>query len=96
MYNLNQDEELTHYGQSLAEMEKMNDLVDSDSEKDEKGLHSGEFPNKKARVERWSWRGKEGYGWIDVFYFGVKLGWVSNHVNQITKKNKKNIQFYQN
>ncbi|XP_067106491.1 nucleolar protein 14 [Osmerus mordax] len=43
MYNLNEDEELTHYGQSLAEMEKMNDLVDSDSETDEKGLLSAEL-----------------------------------------------------
>ena len=61
MYNLNQDEELTHYGQSLAELEKMNALLDSDSETDEKGLLSGEFLIKKERVERWSWRGMEGY-----------------------------------
>lgn len=43
MYNLNEEEELTHYGQSLAEMEKLNDLVDSDSESDEKGLLSAEL-----------------------------------------------------
>ena len=41
MFNLNEEEELTHYGQSLAEMEKFNDLMDSDSEPDEKGLLSG-------------------------------------------------------
>lgn len=41
MYNLNEDEELTHYGQSLAEMEKLNDIVDSDSDSEEKGLLSG-------------------------------------------------------
>ncbi|KAJ3605299.1 hypothetical protein NHX12_027348 [Muraenolepis orangiensis] len=32
LFNLNEEEELTHYGQSLAEMEKFNDLVDSDTE----------------------------------------------------------------
>lgn len=42
MYNLNEEEELTHYGQSLAEMEKFNDLVNSDDETEEKGLLSGE------------------------------------------------------
>lgn len=40
---MNEDEELTHYGQSLAEMEKFNDAVDSDDESEEKGLLSGEF-----------------------------------------------------
>uniref|UniRef100_A0A672GF64 NOP14 nucleolar protein homolog (yeast) n=1 Tax=Salarias fasciatus TaxID=181472 RepID=A0A672GF64_SALFA len=29
VYNLNEEEELTHYGQSLAEMEKFNDLVNT-------------------------------------------------------------------
>lgn len=42
MYNLNEEEELTHYGQSLAEMEKFNDVVNSDDESEEKGLLSGE------------------------------------------------------
>uniref|UniRef100_A0A4W6CJP7 NOP14 nucleolar protein homolog (yeast) n=1 Tax=Lates calcarifer TaxID=8187 RepID=A0A4W6CJP7_LATCA len=41
-YNLNEEEELTHYGQSLAEMEKFNDIVNSDDESEEKGLLSGE------------------------------------------------------
>uniref|UniRef100_A0A8D0CV49 NOP14 nucleolar protein homolog (yeast) n=1 Tax=Sander lucioperca TaxID=283035 RepID=A0A8D0CV49_SANLU len=36
VYNLNEEEELTHYGQSLAEMEKFNDLVNSDDESEEK------------------------------------------------------------
>lgn len=43
VYNLNEEEELTHYGQSLAEMEKFNDLVNSDDESEEKGLLSGEY-----------------------------------------------------
>lgn len=43
VYNLNEDEELTHYGQSLAEMEKFNDLVHSDDESEEKGLLSAEL-----------------------------------------------------
>ncbi|XP_041916607.1 nucleolar protein 14 isoform X2 [Alosa sapidissima] len=43
IYNLNEDEELTHYGQSLAEMEKLNDIVDSDSDSEEKGLLSAEL-----------------------------------------------------
>ncbi|KAM6986342.1 nucleolar protein 14 isoform 2-T2 [Aplochiton taeniatus] len=43
LYNLNEEEELTHYGQSLAEMEKHNDLVDSDSDSEEKGLLSAEL-----------------------------------------------------
>lgn len=42
MYNLNEEEELTHYGQSLAEMEKMTDVMDSDSDSEEKGLLSGD------------------------------------------------------
>ncbi|MEQ2205896.1 hypothetical protein XENOCAPTIV_017549, partial [Xenoophorus captivus] len=41
VYNLNEEEELTHYGQSLAEMEKFNDTVGSDDESEEKGLLSG-------------------------------------------------------
>ncbi|CAL8317522.1 unnamed protein product [Lota lota] len=43
LFNLNEEEELTHYGQSLAEMEKFNDLMDSDSEPEEKGLLSAEL-----------------------------------------------------
>ncbi|CAJ1070677.1 nucleolar protein 14 [Xyrichtys novacula] len=43
VYNLNEEEELTHYGQSLAEMEKFNDLVNSDDEAEEKGLLSAEL-----------------------------------------------------
>lgn len=43
VYNLNEEEELTHYGQSLAEMEKFNDLVNSDDETEEKGLLSAEL-----------------------------------------------------
>lgn len=43
MYNLNEEEELTHYGQSLAEMEKFTDAVNSDDESEEKGLLSGEW-----------------------------------------------------
>uniref|UniRef100_A0A4W6CJK8 NOP14 nucleolar protein homolog (yeast) n=1 Tax=Lates calcarifer TaxID=8187 RepID=A0A4W6CJK8_LATCA len=42
-YNLNEEEELTHYGQSLAEMEKFNDIVNSDDESEEKGLLSAEL-----------------------------------------------------
>ncbi|XP_008324317.1 nucleolar protein 14 [Cynoglossus semilaevis] len=43
MYNLNEEEELTHYGQSLAEMEKFTDAVNSDDESEEKGLLSAEL-----------------------------------------------------
>ncbi|XP_012724420.2 nucleolar protein 14 [Fundulus heteroclitus] len=43
VYNLNEEEELTHYGQSLAEMEKFNDAVGSDDESEEKGLLSAEL-----------------------------------------------------
>ncbi|KAM9329256.1 nucleolar protein 14 [Gastrophryne carolinensis] len=43
VYNLNEGEELTHYGQSLAELEKMNDVVDSDSDNDERGALSAEL-----------------------------------------------------
>lgn len=41
IYNLNEEEELTHFGQSLSEIEKLNDMVDSDSESEDKGLLSG-------------------------------------------------------
>ncbi|NXH73973.1 NOP14 protein, partial [Hydrobates tethys] len=43
IYNLNEDEELTHYGQSLAEIEKLNDIVDSDSDTEENGTLSAEL-----------------------------------------------------
>lgn len=43
VYNLNEDEELTHFGQSLAEMEKFTDFVNSDDESEERGLLSGEI-----------------------------------------------------
>ncbi|KAF0031558.1 hypothetical protein F2P81_016113 [Scophthalmus maximus] len=43
MFNLNEEEELTHYGQSLAEIEKFNDLANSDDESEEKGLLSAEL-----------------------------------------------------
>uniref|UniRef100_UPI00398F5AC9 nucleolar protein 14 n=1 Tax=Pristiophorus japonicus TaxID=55135 RepID=UPI00398F5AC9 len=43
VYNLNEDEELTHYGQSLADIEKFKDMAESDSETEEKGALSAEF-----------------------------------------------------
>ncbi|XP_052636570.1 nucleolar protein 14 [Harpia harpyja] len=43
IYNLNEDEELTHYGQSLAEIEKLNDILDSDSDTEERGTLSAEL-----------------------------------------------------
>lgn len=43
IYNLNEEEELTHYGQSLAEIEKFMDAVGSDDESEEKGLLSAEL-----------------------------------------------------
>uniref|UniRef100_A0A803XQJ2 NOP14 nucleolar protein n=1 Tax=Meleagris gallopavo TaxID=9103 RepID=A0A803XQJ2_MELGA len=43
IYNLNEDEELTHFGQSLAEIEKLNDIIDSDSDTDERGALSAEL-----------------------------------------------------
>ncbi|XP_045429957.1 nucleolar protein 14 isoform X2 [Pipistrellus kuhlii] len=43
IYNLNEDEELTHYGQSLADIEKLNDIVDSDSDPEERGTLSAEL-----------------------------------------------------
>ena len=36
LFNLNETDDLTHYGQSLAEIEKFEDPVDSDS--DEEGI----------------------------------------------------------
>ncbi|XP_029447903.1 LOW QUALITY PROTEIN: nucleolar protein 14 [Rhinatrema bivittatum] len=43
IYNLNEDEELTHYGQSLADIEKLNDIVESDSDTEERGALSAEL-----------------------------------------------------
>uniref|UniRef100_H2TIF3 NOP14 nucleolar protein homolog (yeast) n=1 Tax=Takifugu rubripes TaxID=31033 RepID=H2TIF3_TAKRU len=43
VFNLNEDEELTHFGQSLAKMETFNDFVNSDDESEEKGLLSAEM-----------------------------------------------------
>ncbi|EPY80843.1 nucleolar protein 14 [Camelus ferus] len=43
IYNLNEDEELTHYGQSLADIEKHNDIVDSDSDSEDRGALSAEL-----------------------------------------------------
>ncbi|XP_053333733.1 nucleolar protein 14 [Clarias gariepinus] len=43
MFNLNDEEQLTHYGQSLAEMEKFTDGVESESDSEEKGLLSAEM-----------------------------------------------------
>ncbi|XP_055290441.1 nucleolar protein 14 isoform X1 [Moschus berezovskii] len=43
IYNLNEDEELTHYGQSLADIEKHNDIVDSDSDTEDRGVLSAEL-----------------------------------------------------
>ncbi|KAF4013207.1 hypothetical protein G4228_004504 [Cervus hanglu yarkandensis] len=43
IYNLNEDEELTHYGQSLADIEKHNDIVDSDSDAEDRGVLSAEL-----------------------------------------------------
>lgn len=43
VYNLNEDEELTHHGQSLADVEKLNDAPDSDSDAEERGTLSAEL-----------------------------------------------------
>uniref|UniRef100_A0A452J5B9 Uncharacterized protein n=1 Tax=Gopherus agassizii TaxID=38772 RepID=A0A452J5B9_9SAUR len=43
IYNLNEDDELTHYGQSLADIEKLNDVIDSDSDTEERGILSAEL-----------------------------------------------------
>ncbi|XP_053107859.1 nucleolar protein 14 [Hemicordylus capensis] len=43
IYNLNEEEDLTHYGQSLADIEKLNDIIDSDSDTEEKGMLSAEL-----------------------------------------------------
>ncbi|CAI5783569.1 Uncharacterized protein PODLI_1B029128 [Podarcis lilfordi] len=43
IYNLNEDEDLTHYGHSLADIEKCNDTIDSDSDTEERGILSAEL-----------------------------------------------------
>nr|XP_034969033.1 nucleolar protein 14 [Zootoca vivipara] len=43
IYNLNEDEDLTHYGHSLADIEKCNDTIDSDSDTEERGMLSAEL-----------------------------------------------------
>ncbi|XP_054437854.1 nucleolar protein 14 isoform X2 [Pteronotus mesoamericanus] len=43
IYNLNEDEELTHYGQSLADIEKHDNIVDSDSDAEDRGVLSAEL-----------------------------------------------------
>ncbi|XP_062867810.1 nucleolar protein 14 [Trichomycterus rosablanca] len=43
MFNLNDEEELTHYGQSLSELEKFTDVLDSESDSEERGLLSAEL-----------------------------------------------------
>ncbi|XP_010640058.1 nucleolar protein 14 isoform X2 [Fukomys damarensis] len=43
IYNLNEDEELTHYGQSLADIEKHHDIMDSDSDAEDRGTLSAEL-----------------------------------------------------
>ncbi|XP_062068737.1 nucleolar protein 14 [Lepus europaeus] len=43
IYNLNEDEELTHYGRSLADIEKYHDIVDSDGDAEDPGTLSAEL-----------------------------------------------------
>ncbi|XP_061440677.1 nucleolar protein 14 [Rhineura floridana] len=43
IYNLNKGEYLTHYGHSLADIEKLNDIIDSDSDTEERGALSVEL-----------------------------------------------------
>lgn len=43
IYNLNEDEELTHYGQSLADLEKHHAVMDSDDDGDDRGTLSAEL-----------------------------------------------------
>ncbi|XP_015276134.1 PREDICTED: nucleolar protein 14 [Gekko japonicus] len=43
IYNLNEEEDLTHYGQSLADIEKLNDVLGSDSDSEETGMLSAEL-----------------------------------------------------
>lgn len=55
IYNLNEDEELTHYGQSLADIEKLNDIVDSDSDAEERGTLSGKGRSSSAVCSSLAW-----------------------------------------
>lgn len=55
IYNLNEDEELTHYGQSLADIEKHNDIVDSDSDTEDRGALSGKLGCRHSSIA-WSRR----------------------------------------
>ncbi|XP_061732445.1 nucleolar protein 14 [Nerophis ophidion] len=43
VYNLNEEEELTHFGQSLSEIEKFTNMVNSDDESEERGILSAEL-----------------------------------------------------
>ncbi|KAH0616333.1 hypothetical protein JD844_027369 [Phrynosoma platyrhinos] len=43
IYNLNEEEDLTHYGHSLANIEKLDDIIDSDSDTEERGILSAEL-----------------------------------------------------
>ncbi|XP_060634009.2 nucleolar protein 14 [Anolis sagrei] len=43
IFNLNEEEDLTHYGHSLADIEKLDDIIDSDSDTEEKGMLSEEL-----------------------------------------------------
>ncbi|XP_015684888.1 nucleolar protein 14-like, partial [Protobothrops mucrosquamatus] len=66
VYNLNEEEDLTHYGHSLADIEKLNDIVDSDSDTEEKGMlseeltasHFGGLLSKKKTTEQENGEGK--------------------------------------
>ncbi|KAK9399237.1 nucleolar protein 14-like [Crotalus adamanteus] len=66
VYNLNEEEDLTHYGHSLADIEKLNDIVDSDSDTEEKGMlseeltasHFGGLLSKKKPTEQENEEGK--------------------------------------
>ncbi|XP_054855791.1 nucleolar protein 14 [Eublepharis macularius] len=43
IYNLNEEEDLTHYGQSLADIEQLKDVPESDSDTEETGMLSAEL-----------------------------------------------------
>uniref|UniRef100_A0ABM5GHF8 Nucleolar protein 14 isoform X1 n=1 Tax=Pogona vitticeps TaxID=103695 RepID=A0ABM5GHF8_9SAUR len=43
IYNLNEEEDLTHYGHSLANIEKFDDIVNSDSDTEERGILSADL-----------------------------------------------------
>lgn len=50
IYSLNDEEELTHYGQSLADIEMHSDIVDSDSDTEGRGALSGEEKRERCPV----------------------------------------------